>query len=300
MFMRVLILAGLFLFSSTAFADMQLVMLGTGTPNAVPDRSGPALAIIHNGNAYLVDAGPGVARRAAAAERKGVQALAQPNLQYLFLTHLHSDHTLGLPDLIFTPWVLERSAPLSLFGPKGSADMVEHLHMAYQADIEMRLNGLEPANASGYQVKVTEIGDTPLLLQKGGLTVSAIPVLHGGWKQAYGFKFEADGQTIVISGDARPSPALIAAARGADILVHEVYSDSGFRAREPVWQAYHQKFHTSASELAAIALQTRPTLLVLTHQLYWGASDETLIQEIRDAGYHGPLASSRDLDIFTP
>src|SRR2546426_1998864 len=82
----------------------QIVLLGTGTPAADPDRSGPATAIVVNGTPYLVDVGPGLVRRAAAAARdRGVQALQPTNLRMVFVTHLHSDHTVGFPDLIFTP-----------------------------------------------------------------------------------------------------------------------------------------------------------------------------------------------------
>src|SRR5690348_1401226 len=95
----------------------QVVMLGTGIPVADPDRSGPAVAIVVNGHAYLVDCGPGVIRRAAAAARNGVSGLEMPNLRTVFITHLHSDHTLGLPDLIFTPWVLGRTDHLTAYGP---------------------------------------------------------------------------------------------------------------------------------------------------------------------------------------
>ncbi len=112
--------------------------------------------------------------------------------------------------------------------------------------------------------------------------------------------FGAGGKTIVISGDTRPSERLLEAARGANILVHEVYSDAGWRRREPIWQKYHASFHTSASELAALAKDANPDLLVLTHQLYWGTSDEDLVQEIRDAGYDGKIISAKDLDIFSP
>ncbi len=160
-------------------SDMKLVMLGTGTPNAVPERSGPALAIIYGGEAYLVYAGPGVVRRAAAAERKGIPELAQPNLAHLFITHLHSDHTLGLSDLIFTPWVLERQRPLTIIGPQGVAEMARHLSEACRIDVTMRLNGLEPANPEGYKVAVREIDDNLHLLKKEGLNVTAIPVSHG-------------------------------------------------------------------------------------------------------------------------
>lgn len=294
------LIASLFTWSAGANDGMKLVMLGTGTPNADPARSGPALAVIFGAKAYLVDAGPGVVRRAAAAELKGVPELAQPNLDHVFLTHLHSDHTLGLADLIFTPWVLERDHALTLYGPTGIAAMVGHLSKAYAVDVAMRLGGLEPANAEGYKVTVHEIGQNKLLIDTPEIRISAIPVQHGSWDEAYGFKFEAGGKTIVVSGDARPSGRLMEAARGADILVHEVYSDAGWRRREPVWQKYHKSFHTSATELADLANKAKPKLLVLTHQLYWGTSDEDLVKEIREAGYKGPLVSAKDLDVFTP
>src|SRR5204863_7453244 len=127
-----------------------VVLLGTGTPNADPDRSGPAVAIVVRGSVYLVDAGPGVVRRAEEARRRGVAALTQPNLKMVFLTHLHSDHTVGLPDLIFTPWVLDRTAPLEVFGPHGTRAMIAHLTAAFVEDVRVRLDGVQPQNKTGY------------------------------------------------------------------------------------------------------------------------------------------------------
>jgi ribonuclease BN (tRNA processing enzyme) len=121
----------------------QVVLLGTGTPRPDPDRSGPATAIVVNGASYLVDAGPGIVRRAAAAAAKGITALSMDRLDALFLTHLHSDHTVGLPDLIFTPWVQGRRVPLRVFGPAGTEAMTRHIMLAWQADIDIRTNGLE-------------------------------------------------------------------------------------------------------------------------------------------------------------
>ncbi|HNS87343.1 MAG TPA: MBL fold metallo-hydrolase, partial [Parvularculaceae bacterium] len=137
--------------------EFKLVILGTGTPNADPDRSGPGLAIIVDGKPYLVDAGPGIVRRAAAAERNGENALAPEKLDTAFLTHLHSDHTLGLPDLIYTPWVLERAAPLRLFGPPGTRKMAAHLQKAFAEDIDLRLNGSQPSTPEGWKTDVAEI-----------------------------------------------------------------------------------------------------------------------------------------------
>ena len=110
-----------------AQSSTRVVLLGTGTPNADPDRFGPSVAIVVGDASYLVDFGVGVVRRAAAAERAGVAALAAPKLTRAFATHLHSDHTLGLADLMLSPWVLDREVPLDLYGPRGLKSMAHHL-----------------------------------------------------------------------------------------------------------------------------------------------------------------------------
>ena len=133
-----------------------IVMLGTGTPNADPARSGPSIAIVVDDTPYLIDFGPGVVRRAAAAQQNGIAALQPRNLRRAFLTHLHSDHTAGYADLILTPWVLGRDEPLQVIGPPGLAAMTDHILAAYAADIRERLDGLEPANSQGHRVEVTE------------------------------------------------------------------------------------------------------------------------------------------------
>jgi ribonuclease BN (tRNA processing enzyme) len=128
--------------------------------------------------------------------------------------------------------------------------------------------------------------------------VEAVPVLHGAWPHAYGYKVSDGTRSIVVSGDTRPCPAIVEAACNADVLVHEVYSTHRFATRPPEWQRYHAAFHTSTRELAAIANEARPGLLVLTHQLFWGATPEDLVAELREYGYAGPVASARDLDMF--
>src|SRR5688572_25433597 len=160
-----------------------LVVLGTGTPNADPDRSGPSLAVVVNGTAYIVDAGPGVVRRAAAAERAGVAALTASKLATVFVTHLHSDHTIGLPDLIFTPWVLERTAPLSVFGPAGTRAMTDHLERAFAEDVRVRVDGAEPANTTGYKVVAREIVPG-VVYRDTNVVVRAFAVPHGDWRVA--------------------------------------------------------------------------------------------------------------------
>lgn len=282
-------------FDKGGAAPARLVLLGTGTPNADPDRSGPAAAVVVGATAYLVDCGPGVVRRAAAAALRGIEPLAPARLRWLFLTHLHSDHTAGLPDLMLSPWTLGRTEPLEVFGPAGTAAMVEHLIEAYRADIRERLAGLEPCNETGWQVRAHEIGPGEVL-RSDGLQVNAFRAEHGHWP-AFGLRFETPGRSVVISGDTAPVEAVVEQARGCDLLLHEVYSAAGFANRPLGWQRYHSQMHTSTRELAEIAARARPGLLVLHHQLFWGATEEELIAEIR-AGYDGPVVSGRDLDVF--
>jgi ribonuclease BN (tRNA processing enzyme) len=274
----------------------QVVLLGTGTPNADPDRSGPSVAIVVNDTPYIIDFGPGVVRRAAAAHRKGVEGLKVENLKRAFVTHLHSDHTLGLADLIFTPWTLERTEPLEVYGPVGIKAMVQHIMKAYEQDIDIRTNGLEPANKTGYKVNAHEI-KPGVVYRDRNVTVKAFPVSHGSWKQAFGYRFETPDRVIVISGDCTPSASVVENCDGCDVLIHEVYSQAGFATRPPEWQRYHANFHTSTRELAEIARKAKPRLLVLYHQLFWGVSEEDLLKEVRES-YGGNVVSGRDLDIY--
>jgi ribonuclease BN (tRNA processing enzyme) len=275
----------------------QVVMLGTGTPNADPDRSGPAVSVVRDGRSYLVDAGPGIVRRAAAAARLGFTALEPKNLKVLFLTHLHSDHTIGLPDVILSSWVLERTTPLELYGPPGTRAMVDHLLAAYSADIRNRLDGLEPANETGYQVNVHEIAPG-MVFDDGNVKVTAFAVPHGDWDVAFGYRFDSADRSIVISGDTRASDAVVAACNGCDLLLHEVYSAERFKTRPPEWQRYHARAHTSTDELAVLATRSRAKQLVLYHQLYWGTDDAGLIAELARAGYAHVAISARDLAIY--
>ena len=278
-------------------AATRIVTLGTGTPNPDPERSGPATAVVVNGVAYLVDAGPGVVRRAAEAARNGIPALTAARLNIVFLTHLHSDHTAGLADVIHTGWVAGRERPLRLLGPPGTVAMAEHLTEAYRADIDNRLHGLQPHTALGWKVEATDLRGGEVY-RDSNVTVTAIPVHHDGWEVAFGYRFQTRDRIIVISGDTAPVDALATACNGCDVLVHEVYSVKGFLTRTPDWQRYHKDAHTSAAELAALAAKARPKLLLLTHLMLWGgATVDDLLGEIR-AGYAGPVVAARDLGIY--
>src|SRR5215831_4494339 len=274
----------------------QIVFLGTGTPNADPDRSGPAVAIIVNDQPYLVDFGPGVVRRASLVFRNGITGLALPKLTRAFVTHLHSDHTVGYPDLIFTPWVMERKEPLEVYGPQGLKAMTGHILAAYKQDIDIRLHGLEHANPAGYKVIAHEIRPG-LIYKDANVAVKAFLVRHGSWKQAFGYRFETPDRTIVISGDTAPADSIVENCKQCDVLIHEVYSQAGFETRTPAWQQYHSHFHTSSKELAQLAGRAKPGMLILYHQLFWGMTEESLLAEIR-RGYNGKVRSAHDLDVY--
>lgn len=273
----------------------KVVILGSGTPNPDPERMGPALAVVVNDAAYVVDFGPGVVRRAAAAYTAGVEQLEVTRLKIAFLTHLHSDHTAGYPDLILTPWVMGRDEPLQVYGPAGLKDMTEHILAAYTQDKDQRIRGLEPIDPNGYGAVAHEIS-AGRAYQDDNVAVDAFLVDHGEWG-ALGFRFTTPDRVIVISGDTAPTDSLIKACHNCDLLIHEVYSSTGFARRQPLWQRYHAHMHTSAKQLAQIASKIRPGLLVLVHQLFWGVSDEVLIKEIRQ-DYDGRVVSARDLDIL--
>jgi len=273
-----------------------LVMLGTGTPNPDPERAGSAVAVIAGGRPYLVDCGPGVVRRAAAARLAGVSALDMPNLSRLFVTHLHSDHTAGYSDLILTPWVLEREQPLEVFGPPGIRSMTDHILAAYSEDIDIRLHGSQPQNPTGIQVNAHEI-EPGKIYQDENVTVTAFAVPHGAWHFAFGYRFETADRSIVITGDTVATDAVVEACNGCDVLVHEVYAKTGLDRRTAEWQEYHRASHTSGVELGEIAARAQPKLLVLYHQLMWGATKAELLAEIRQS-FDGPVVFADDLDIY--
>jgi len=276
--------------------NTQVVLLGTGTPNSEPNRSGPSVAIVTNRTPYIVDFGAGVIRRAVAAYQAGVDALEVRNLNRAFVTHLHSDHTVGYPDLIFTPWVLGRDRPLEVYGPPGIKKMTDHILEAYREDIDVRIHGLEHANPEGYKVHTHEI-EPGVIYEDRNVAVKAFPVRHGSWAQAFGYRFETKDRTVVISGDTAPRPGITENYKGCDVLIHEVYSQAIFDWGSLSWQSYHSSFHTSTVELARIAAEVKPDLLVLYHQLLWGSSERDLLKEIR-AIYKGNVVSGKDLEVY--
>ena len=282
----------------SAAEPAKLIVLGSGTPIPDPESSGPAVAIVVNNKAYLFDAGAGIVRRAeAAAEQHGIIALAAPYLSRLFITHLHTDHTLGYPDVIFTPWVGGRTEPLEVFGPKGTAAMTEHLKLAYSEDIRIRSEGFEGLDPGGPAIHVHEISPGEVY-RDSNVIVTAIPVCHGSWPQAFGYSVNASGRIIIISGDTAPCPALTNACHEPDILLHEVYSADRFARLGPGGKRYHSTFHTSTREVADLANKCKPKLLVLYHQLYFGPKEGVDLEAEVKRSYAGKVLSGKDLGLY--
>ena len=274
----------------------RIVVLGSGTPIPDPDRFGPAVAIVVDSVPYLFDAGSGVMRRVAGALRAGVAGMQTPRITHVFLTHLHSDHTLGLNDVLFTPWIQGRTAPLELYGPPGTQRLVRGIIDGNDEDIHERLAAAGGPSADGYKANVHEIGDG-VVFRDARVTVRAFAVPHAGWTFAFGYRIDTPDRSIVISGDARQNPAIARECNGCDVLIHEVYSDAGFATVPVKRQTYHAQAHTSASQLGTIATNARPGLLVLYHQLFFGATDEQLVSEVQSR-FTGRVISAKDLQIF--
>jgi len=283
----------------------QVVLLGTGTPPADPDRSGAATAIVVNGTAYLVDFGAGVVRRAkSAVVDRGVTALDPVKLRVVFVTHLHSDHTVGYPDLILTPWVLGRRVPLEVYGPRGIRQMTEHVLAAYSEDFAARTRDRElytvGAFPEGHAVNAHEI-ESGVIYKDANLKVTAFATKHT--MESFGFRFDAPDRSVVISGDTNPTQATIDACNGCDVLIHEVLTHE-WLAKRPDFHAYAARHHTTTSQLVELANKARPKLLVLYHASISlrpavdseRSSPAGLLAEM--AGYKGLVVVGRDLDVY--
>jgi ribonuclease Z len=269
-----------------------VITLGTGTPVPNPARVGPATAVVVGRRVFLFDAGPGVMRRIAAA------GLPIDGVTAAFITHLHSDHTLGLPDLMFTTWVMGRRTPMRLAGPPGLRRMTDHFLAAWSEDTAIRVTGLERGQPGGYRVSVQELREG-VAFDSGGVRVTAIRVPHGDWETALAWRIDTPTRSVVISGDTRDSEELARAAEGVDVLVSEVYIESRVvperRPGGDAWPQYVRDAHISEAELARLATRARPRLLLLSHVLFMGGTEQEVIEGIRRGGYTGTVVVARDL-----
>lgn len=280
-------------------AGTKLIVLGSGTPNPDPNRAGSGYALVVNETPYLVDFGPGVIRRAASLSPPwggGIEAMTVKNFEHAFLTHIHSDHSAGLADLLLTPWVMGRDTKLNLFGPIGLEQMASSTLKAFEDDINYRINGTQPSNKTGYKYNF-HLLDEGLIYKDNNIMVEAFKVPHGGFDDAYGFRFTTEDKVIVFSGDTGPSKTLEKFAAEADILVHEVYSNAGFLEKTQDWQKYHQEHHTSTFEVGEIASRAKPKLLLLSHILFWGSTEDEILKETQST-YSGEIKIAEDLMII--
>lgn len=297
----------------------RVVLLGTGTPVPDPDRSGPATAIVVDDTAYLVDFGPGIVRRAEAAALKSKMPAVEPsNLRVAFVTHLHSDHTAGYSDLIFSGWTAGRAVPLQVYGPSGLAAMSEHILQAYRVDIETRTNPNGPMRDAArfpdaWKVNAHEI-KAGIVYKDDKVTVTAFPTKHA--MESYGYRFDTPDRRIVISGDTNPVDEIITACGGCDVLIHEAQSVELLPKLPVSIQTFVAKYHTTTEQLAALANKARPKLLIVYHTISFPpgiapvrflppgaaadalyASPEMLEKEIRSR-YSGKFVIGKDLDIY--
>lgn len=315
----VLLLASVGLLSSTARAKdystsktTQVVVLGTGTPLPDPDRRGPAVAVIVNGQPYIVDAGEGVWRGFGAAMPLyggPIAGLNWENLSYIFLTHLHSDHTIGLPGLLLHPWSLgtsNRKVPAQVYGPPGTKELVENLLAAYRGDINERVYGYSHKNDLGWRSVGHDVSQPGLVYRDKNVRIEAFNSSHGAYPITYAYRFTTPDRVIAISGDTRLCPGVEEAAKGANILIHEVYGLKHLtEAPEGIWKGGREqvqqsvaRYHTSTRELAGLARKLRPGVLVLYHQQNWSKDREANAKEIREFGYDGKVVSAEDGDVF--
>lgn len=277
----------------------RVVILGTGTPAADHERAGAGIAIIHNGQAYLFDAGLGVVQRAIEAnQRLKVEELEPTKICCVFFTHLHSDHIHDYSALASTRW-WERDARLQSWGPVGLADLTAHMNAMMEVEAKLRISGT-PKEVfklmDGYRVTPTEITEG-VVFRKDDLTVEAFTVPHGDIRPAFGYRITTADRSIVISGDTGFSETIMEKAKGVDLLLHEVVSSKGLEPLPEFWRRYHGTSHTPADRLAALAASARPKKLVLYHVLFAGRSEQELLEEVR-AGYDGDVVLASDLDMF--
>ncbi|SRR5690554_355331 len=293
--------------ASTEQSSTTVVMLGTGTPVLKHERAGQAILVVVDKEMYLFDAGPGFVKNfdALSGQPFMPEDIYFSNdsvygaMNKVFLTHLDSDHVLGLPELMLRPWIMGRSEPMKVVGPRGTEAMTTSILEAYVADIDHRLHGTQPANSDGFKADVTEISDNQVVHEDDKVTIRAFRVPHGSWSEdmAFGYRVETPDKVVVISGDTRHEEALYEHFEGADILIHEVMSEAGVSQLPQDWQDYMYHAHTSTRQLAEIGREIEPELLVMTHPLFFGQTDEQLREEM--GGYYdGNFVLASDLDIY--
>ncbi len=270
---------------------MKVTLLGTGCPQCDPDRLGPASLVQHGSRHLLIDVGSGATQRLVSADSSGRA------LEAVLLTHLHSDHVVDLFQLVISSWHQGRDRPQRIYGPEGTRRFVEGLMALWRPELEQRIaHELRPSTAA-LEMEVIEIGEGEVL-RVDDVTVRAVAVDHFPVKPAFGFVVEAGGTRVVFSGDTAPCPALTAAARRADLLVHECFihgimrPEPGVRTKAGLENV--ARYHTASSEIGKIAAEAQVRCLMLNHFVPTRFDKDAVLAEVR-RDYGGPVLIGEDL-----
>jgi len=277
----------------------RVTLLGTGTPNPRIDRFGPATLVEAGDQKLLFDAGRGVPIRLAQIR------IPPARLDALFITHYHSDHTSGIPDLWLTAWGVAgggRTQPFRVIGPTGAKELTANLERAYAADVRIRIAD-QKLPAEGAVITTEEFSSDGVVYERNGVRVTAFEVDHGAEiKPAYGYRIDYRGRSVLISGDTRFSENLIRNGKGVDLLVHAIAGSKPELLQNVVTRRILDH-HTLPSEAATVFNLTQPKLAVYTHfvQLRTRTVPPLTIEEIvaeTRRTYSGPLQAGEDLMSF--
>ena len=274
-------------------AMIRVSLLGTGTPVPAMNRFGPSILIEAGGQAFLFDAGRGAMQRLAQLK------VRWQDVDGLFLTHLHSDHVVGFPDLWLTGWLVGagRDRPLRVWGPRGTQKMMSKLEEAYDFDIRIRLYD-DRTPPKGVLLLAEDINEG-VAFEKDGLTITAFDVDHSPVWPAFGYRVDYGGCSVVLSGDTRVSQNLIRYAQGVDLLVHEVASPDSFERAgvRPERAKTIIAHHSTPEQAGEVFARTKPRLAVFSHIVQADASEQDLIPPTRKH-YAGPVEVGEDLMII--
>lgn len=280
---------------------IKVTLLGTGRPDPVVDRFGPSTLIEAGGETLLFDVGRG------ASQRLWQLKVPLSKVTAVFLTHLHSDHVVGLPDLWLTGWLPApfggRATPLELRGPVGTRALAEGLRQAFQWDISAR-RAREGLPEAGVELSATEL--TPgVVLERGGVTVTAFLVDHGEHLEpAYGYRVDYQGRSVVISGDTRPSDNLVRHASGVDVLVHEVFAAQAQLLDKSAAARRVLDVHTTPEDAGRIFSRVKPRLAVYSHLVLFSNDPAISPPRVEDilsrtrTTYTGRVESGEDLMVI--
>jgi ribonuclease Z len=275
-------------FAVAAAVNFHVILLGTGYPRPDPNHAAASAAVVAGDKWFVVDAGRGATLRIAGTDLK------YANLAAVFLTHLHSDHTAGLPDLFETSWQFGRGAkPFELYGPAGTQRLSDAMLEFFHDDIHIRRDLQEKLPAGGATIKTHIVGEG-VVYDDGTVRVTAFAEDHRPVEPAFGYRFDCGGKSIVISGDTRPNPNLVKYAKGADVLVMEAYLPEHFlKVDTPEVAKKLMSYHSSAEEAGEMAKAAGVKTLVLTHLIPANA-EETFLQRA-SAHFNGKIIAGRDL-----